>query len=453
MAISPDNSPKGGESATQGLKPMWSPLFNLGLAAFVGVIAAVVAFASTNDLRDGGTLISIPIGLIFWFVGDIFRWRGRYPMRLFLMIPIFVALVCAVSIRFVQKANQRRIAWSSMIEAGAIVKFSTVNMNGWVQYDEGIFLPAFLQMWLGEAVFADSAEVEIPMVSFAVDSPDSRRLGALDLERLPKFSLRIGDSRNNSKIDMDVFSHLVNSGRVEYPEVHLYEPSEETMKALKAIKRPFYLNLSGALSEKSMRHLATDSPVQFIILAMNESSGQTSWLNFLPSSPNCRVMALGPISASSLRTIDPEKPLCKLNFQEGLDDDAILELVKLTKAQFISMQSRGNIGSQASMDALFKSPVSMELGPVSLTPESVQLLIDNVARTKLQLFISSIDSDSFRRLAEVKCLKSVVLGFELTEQDLQSIALFPTEVDFTVRYDTNRSQLSQVEAAINNRRR
>jgi hypothetical protein len=110
MDISQDNSRKSNELTTQRLRPIWSPLFNLGLASFVGVIAAVVAFASTNDLRDGGTLVAIPIGIVVWFLGDILRWRSRYPMRLFLMVPIFVALVCTVSIRILQKANQRRMA-------------------------------------------------------------------------------------------------------------------------------------------------------------------------------------------------------------------------------------------------------------------------------------------------------------------------------------------------------
>ena len=432
---------------------MWSPLFNLGLAASVGLIAALIAFSSTNDLRDGGTLIAIPICFLVWFLGDILRWRGRYPMRLFLMVPIFVAVGCAVSIRFFQKVNQRRIAWNSVVDAGASVKFETLKMGNWVQYDEGIFLPAFLEDWFGKAAFANSAEVEIPMVAFAEGSPESRRLGALDLERLPVFTLKVSDSRNKSRIDLDVFSKWVNSKQVEYPEVWLHEPSKETVKALKVFKRPFYLRLSGVLSEESMQHLQADSPVQFVILNLNDPPGQTSWLNFLSSCPNCVVMAISPISAASLRTIDPEMPLGKLNFQNGcLEDDAILELAKLSKARFVSMVSRGIIGSQASIDAMCMSPVSMELARVSLTAESVQLLVDNLARTKLDLFISRIDSYSFLRLAEVKSLQRIHLGFELTEQDIQAIALFPEDVEILIGHNTNKSQVQEINEAIKNRK-
>ena len=339
------------------------------------------------------------------------------------------------------------------MDAGASVKFETLKMGNWVQYDEGIFLPAFLEDWFGKATFANSAEVEIPMVAFAVRSPESRRLGALDLERLPVFTLKVSDSRNKSRIDLDVFSKLVNSKQVEYPEVWLHEPSEETVKALKVFKRPFYLRLSGVLSEESMQHLQADSPVQFVILSLNDPPGETSWLNFLSSCPNCVVMAISPVSAASLRTIDPEKPLGKLSFQSGcLEDDAILELAKLSKVRYVSIVSRDIIGSQASIDAMCMSPVSMELARVSLTAESVQLLVDNLARTKLDLFISRIDSHSFLRLAEVKSLQRIHLGFELTEQDIQAITLFPADIEIMIGPNTNKSQVQQINEAIKNRK-
>ena len=71
--------------------------------------------------------------------------------------------------------------------------------------------------------------------------------------------------------------------------------SEETVKALNEFKRPFYLRLTGVLSEESMQHLQSDSPVQFVILNLNDPPGQTSWLNFLSSKPNCVVMAISPV--------------------------------------------------------------------------------------------------------------------------------------------------------------
>lgn len=454
MEASHDNSRKNNESTTQRLKPIWSPLFNLGLASFVGVIAAVVAFMSTRDLRDGGTLVAIPIGIVVWFLGDILRWRGRYPMRLFLMVPVFVALVCTVSIRFLQKANQRRMAWNSMVEAGASVKFNTVGNNGWLQYEEGIFLPAFLENWLGKAVFADSAEVAMPMVSFVDGSLDVGRLGALDFERMPKFPLEIGDaSRNNSKIDLDVFSKLVNSNQVEALTVNLYSPDEETIKALQAIRRPYYLYLSGVLTEKAMRHFPADSPVQFMILNLKDPPNQTSWLNFLPSSPNCAICVMGTVSVANLRTIDPERPLCKLAFKPAsLDNSAVQELAKFPNVEFISLRWMGDFMWQVSINALCKSHASLELGPVCLTPESVQTLIDNNARSRLHLLISSIDSISFRRLANVKCLKSIYLDFDLAEQDIQSIAFFPAEVEITLGLNRNKSKAQQIEEAIKNRK-
>ena len=454
MEAGQDNSREKNESTTQRLKPMWSPLFNLGLASFVSVIAAVVAFMSTRDLRDGGTLIAIPIGIGVWLLGDILRWRGRYPMRLFLMVPIFVALVCTVSIRILQKANQRRMAWNSVIDAGASVKFDTVGTNGWLQYEEGIFVPAFLADWLGKAVFADSAEVAMPMVSFAHGSPDVRRLTAVNVERMPKFTLEVGDaSRNSSTIDLDVFSKLVNSNQVEALTVNLYSPDEETIKALQAIRRPYYLYLSGVLTEKAMRHFPADTPVQYIRLQLSDPPDQTSWLNFLPSSPNCVVSVIGPISMANLQTIDPERPLCKLVFNPtSLDNNAVQELAKLPKVEFVSLRWMGDFMSQDSVNALCKSPVSLELGPISLTPESVQLLIDNEARKRLHLLISSIDSVSFRRLAEVKCLKGIYLNFDLTEQDILSIALLPAEVEITLSPNINHDQKQQIEEAMKNRK-
>ena len=454
MEVSQNNSRKIDGSISQRLEPMWSPLFNVGIASFVGVITAVVAFASTGDMKDGGTLVAIPIGIVAWFLGDILRWRGRYPMRLFLMVPIFVALVCTVSVRFFQIAKQRRTAWNAMIDAGASVKFEKVNMNGWLQYEEGIFVPAFLEDWVGKAVFANSAEVALPMVSFAVDSPDLRRLAAIEPKRMPKFPIEIGDgARNKSKIDLDVFSKLVNSSRVEQLTLNLYSPDEETIKALHAIRRPYHLHLSGVLTEKAMRHFPADSSVQFLVLHLQDPPDQTSWLNFLPSSPNCVVSVVGPISKASLRTIDPERPLCKLTFyRTSLDDKAVKELAKLSKVEFMSLRWLGDFMSQASIDALCKSPVSLELGPVSLTPDSVQLLIDNKARARLHLLISSIDSASFQRLAKVKCLKSIYLNFELTKQDMKSIARFPAEVEIMLDPSNNKSQSQQIEEAIKNRK-
>lgn len=454
MEVSQHNSRKNNELIPQRLKPMWSPLFNLGLASFVGVIAAVAAYTSTRDLRDGGTLVAIPIGIVVWFLGDILRWRGRYPMRLFLMVPIFVALVCTISIRILQKANQRRMAWNSMIEAGASVRFETVGTNGWLQYEEGILVPAFLEDWLGRAVFADSAAVSMPMVSFAAGSPDVRRLGALNVERMPKFALAVGDaSRNNSKIDLDVFSKLVNSSQVMDLTVQLHSPDEESVKALQAIRRPYYLYLSGVLTEKAMRHFPADSPVQIISLHLTDPPDQTSWLNFLPSSPNCIVCVLGTISVENLQTIDADRSLCKLSFNQTiLDDNGIQAIAKLSKAEFIGIRWIGYSLPQASVDALCKSPVSLELGPIGLTPESVQLLINNEARTKLHLLISSIDSTSFQRLAEVKCLKGIYLDFDLAEQDVQSIALFPAEVEITLSPNINQNQKQQIEEAMKNRK-
>ena len=107
--------------------------------------------------------------------------------------------------------------------------------------------------------------------------------------------------------------------------------------------------------------------------------------------------------------------------------------------------------SQASIEAICKSPVSMALGPVDLTPASVQWLIENEKRERLHITVSSIDSSSFRRLAEVKALKGIVLKFELTEQDIQSIASFPKDVELTIYYDTNVSQEDKIEAAIKSR--
>ena len=454
MEINQDIFQKNAEPSVCRLNPLWSPLFNLRLALFASVIAAVVALVSTNDFRDGGTLIAIPIGIVVWFLGDVVRWRGRYPLRLFLMIPIFVALVCTVSIRLLQKANQRRVAWNSMIDAGASVKFETVGTNGWLQYEEGIFVPAFLADWFGRAVFADSARVSMPIVSFAAGSPDVRRLGALSVERMPRFALEIGDSsRNNSKIDLEVFSKLVSSNQAEALTVNLYSPDEETIKALQAIRRPYYLYLSGVLSEKAMRHFPANSPVQYIRLQLNDPPDQTSWLNFLPSSPNCAVSLLGKISSANFQSIDPERPLCKLIFTPAsLDDNAVQELAKLSKAEFLSLRWMGDFMSQVSINALCNSHASLELGPVGLTPESVQLLIDNETRTRLHLLISSIDSASFQRLAEVKCLKGIYLDFDLNEQDIQSIALFPAEVEITLGVNRNKGQTPQIEEALKNRK-
>jgi len=440
------------EATTQALKPMWSPLFNLGLAAFAGVISAVTAFGSTNSLRDGSTLVAIPVGIVAWFVGDILRWRGRYPMRVFLMVPIFVALVCSVSVRFLQKPNQRRVAWNSMMDAGAIVKFDSVRMNGWVQYEEGIFLPEFLEDWVGKAVFASSAEVAISMSSFSVDSPELPRLRDLELQQSQSLALEIGDSsRNRSKTDLEVFSKFVNSNRVEVLTVKLFEPDEETILALHAIRRPYYLYLSGVLSEKSMRHFPSDRAAHFIYFDAYDPPGQTSWLNFLPSSPNCLFFVLGSISAESIRTIDQERPLCKMRFEgASLDDNAIQEIAQLSRSEFIHMG--GNSGSQDSIDAMCESPASWQTGPVSLTPTSVQSLIDNKSRTRLHLTISSIDSTSFQRLAEVKCLKSICIEFELTEQDIQSIKLFSADVELTMGYSTHQSRETEIQAAINERK-
>ena len=171
----------------QTLKPMWSPLFNLGIALVIAVIAAVIAFSLTSDLRDGGTFIAIPIGLLALFAGDILRWRGRFPMRLFLMVLIFVALLCTVTLLFVQKADQRRIAWDSLVSAGASVNFAVTKTDGWVQYEEGVFLPEFLVNWFGSGVFASSASVSLPIAAFAEDSPMVSRLRAIELNRVRRF--------------------------------------------------------------------------------------------------------------------------------------------------------------------------------------------------------------------------------------------------------------------------
>ena len=453
MVVSKNKTSTNIESTAQLLKPMWTPVYNLGLALIVSVIAAITAFALTNNLSDGSTLIAVPVGILAWFAGDILRWRGRFPMRLLLMVPIFVALSCTVSIRFVQKANQRRIAWNSMIEAGASVKFETVNLNGWVQYDEGVFLPEFLETWLGSAVFANSADVSIPVVAFAVDSPESRVLRTMDFDRTPMFDLEIVDgSRNKSKIDLDAFSNLVNSNRVENLEVTLFEPNPETIQALQVIKRPYYLRLSGVLSEKAMRHLPIDSPIQFLVLDLNDPPDRTSWLNFLTATPNCNVVSVGSVSAASFRTIDPDSSLGKFRFSPcTLDDSALQELARLSGSAFVSLQHFRNSPSQASIEALCQSPVSMDIGPLSLNPASVQLLVENETRARLHLRISSIDSVSFQRLVQVKNLKSIELGFELTEEDIQTIASFPKDIELTLGYKTNKSRLLEIEAATKSR--
>ena len=291
----------------QTLKPMWSPLFNLGIALVIAVIAAVIAFSLTGDLRDGGTLIAVPIGILVWFVGDILRWRGRFPMRLFLMVPIFIALSCTVSLRFFQKANQRRVAWESMNAAGANVNFFVSKLDGWVQFEEGLCLPEFLVGWFGSGVFANSARVSLPFSAFDEGSADLSRLRALELERLPRFRLDIGySSRNITKIDAIAFSKLVNSNRVENLSIHLYEPSEETIQALQAIQRPYLLYLSGVLSEKAMRHLPQNSPVQYLELTLNDPPDRTSWLNFLGSAPSSTVRLQGTVSAANLQTTDDD---------------------------------------------------------------------------------------------------------------------------------------------------
>ena len=125
-------------------------------------------------------------------------------------------------------------------------------------------------------------------------------------------------------------------------------------------------------------------------------------------------------------------------------------LFRSSKAEFIGIRWIGYSLPQASVDALCKSPVSLELGPISLTSVSVQLLIDNEARARLYLLISNIDSASFQRLAGVKCLKGIYLDFDLTEQDVQSIALFPAEVEITLAPNINQKQ--QIEEAIKNRK-
>lgn len=444
---------------TQSLKPMWSPLFNLGIALVVAVIGAIIAFAWTGDLRDGGTLIAVPIGIVVWFVGDIVRWRGRFPMRLFLMVPIFVALSCTVSLRFFQKANQRRIAWESMIAAGANVNFSVAKLDGWVQFEEGICLPEFMIDWFGAGVFANSAFVSLPLSAFAQGSPDISRLRALDLERLPNFRLEIVDiSRDTSKIDVEAFSKLVNSKRLLDLSIHLDEPSEETIQTLPAIKRPFVLSLSGFLSEKAMRQLPQDSPVQYFMIKLNDPPDRTSWLNFLASASNATVSLQGSVSAASLQTIDLDRPYGNLSFNQcTLNDAALLELSKLNGPELISIsfdwsQPPQPAPSQDAIEALCKSKASISIGPIDLSPTSVHLLVENEARSKLFLRIASIDSASFRRLLEVKCLKSVVIAFELAEEDIQTLSSFPKDIEIIVWYNTNRIKRSEIEAALRNRR-
>jgi len=441
----------------QTLKPMWSPLFNLGIASVVAVISAVTAFALTSDLRDGGTLVAVPIGILVWFVGDILRWRGRFPMRLFLMVPIFVAMSCTVSLRFFQKANQRRIAWDSMITAGANVNFSVYKLDGWVQFEEGLCLPEFLVGWFGAGVFANSATVSLPLTAFAEDGPDIIKLRTLDLERLPRFQLLIVESsRNRSKIDVAVFSKLVNSSRVGNLQIHLFEPSEEAIQAFRAIQRPYLLYLSGVLTEKAMRHLPQDSPVQHVVMTLNDPPDRTSWLDFLASAPSATVRLQGTVSAASLQTIDPDRSLGVLSFYQcTLDDSAILELAKLNGPELISFdwsQPPQPAPSQDAIEALCKSPVSINIGPIDLSPTSVQLLVKNEARSKLFLRITSIDSASFKRLLEVKSLKSLVLSFELTDEDIKTLSLFPKDIELTVWYHTNKSKLPEIDAAITNRR-
>lgn len=452
MPARESSSTKSSESTTRTLQPMWSPLFNLGLAASVGLIAALIAFSSTNDLRDGGTLIAIPICFLVWFMGDILRWRGRYPMRLFLMVPIFVAVGCAVSIRFFQKANQRRIAWNSIIEAGASVNFETLKIGNWVQYDEGIFLPGFLEEWFGKAMLANSAQVSIPMVSFAIDSPEVRRLRSLDLGRIPKFYLDLSDrSRSNLPIDLEVFSQIVNSNQVELLEVNLNAPTEEAIKSLKAIKRPYYLRFSGVLTEKAMRHFPAEGPVQFIVLSLSDPPNQTSWLNFLPSSSSCDIVMNGNVTPANLQTMDVDRPFNKLRFEwNSLSDSAILELVRLNKTEFIQLQ--GVFWSQPAIDAIFKSPASLDIGLMNLTADNVQTLMENKVRTRLDLSLLGIESGCFQRLASVKSLKKIHIGFELSEQDIQSIALFPADIEMTWSNGNNKSQAHQIDEAIKNRK-
>ncbi len=79
------------------------------------------------------------------------------------------------------------------------------------------------------------------------------------------------------------------------------------------------------------------------------------------------------------------------------------------------------------------------------------MLIDNKARSRLSLSISSVDSASFRRLAEVKSLKNIYLNFDLTELDIQSLALFPAEVEVTPPANDNPIQLQKIEEALRSR--
>ncbi len=438
---------------------MWSPLFNLGIALVVAVVGAIIAFVWTGDLRDGGTLIAVPTGIVVWFVGDIVRWRGRFPMRLFLMVPIFVALSCTVSLRFFQKANQRRIAWESMIAAGANVNFSVAKLDGWVQFEEGLCLPEFMIDWFGAGVFANSAIVSLPLTAFAQDSPDLSRVRALDLGRLPSFRLEIVDSsRNTSKIDVEAFSKLVNSNRLVDLSIHLFEPSEETIQALPVVKRPFMLHLSGVLSEKAMRHLPQDSPVQYFMIKLNNPPDRASWLNFLASASNPSVYLQGSVSAASLQTIDPDRLFGKLSFNQcTLNDAALLELSKLNGPELISIsfdwsQPPQPAPSQDAIEALCKAQASINIGPIDLSPTSVQLLVENEARSKLFLRIATIDSASFKRLIQVKSLKSVEIAFELTDEDIQTLSSFPKDVELIVWYNTNRTKRPEIDAAIRNRR-
>ena len=437
----------------QTLKPMWSPLFNLGIALVIAVIAAVIAFSLTSDLRDSGTFIAIPIGLLALFAGDILRWRGRFPMRLFLMVLIFVALLCTVTLLFVQKADQRRIAWDSMVSAGASVNFAVTKTDGWVQYEEGVFLPVFLVNWFGSGVFASSASVSLPIAAFAEDSPMVSRLRALELNRVRRFVLEIVDgSRNSSKIDLATFSKLVNSSRVCNLTIHLFEPSEETIHALRAIQRPYMLELSGVLSEKVMRNLPQNNHMQYLLLTLNDPPDRTSWLNFISFAPNCTTQFQGTVSAANLRTIDPDRSLGNLSLYVcTLDDSAFQELANLNGTAHISLLWM-QPPSQAAIEALCKSPVSVELGPVDLGPTSVQLLVENEKKANLYLHISSIDSATFQRLRQVKCLKSMTLFFELTDDDIQTLSSFPKEIELTVWKDINKSKLPAIDAAIRNRK-
>ena len=375
-------------------------------------------------------------------------------MRLFLMVPIFVALSCTVSLRFFQKANQRRVAWESMNAAGANVNFFVSKLDGWVQFEEGLCLPEFLVGWFGSGVFANSARVSLPLNSFDEGSADLSKLRVVELDRFPRFRLEIVDgSRDSVKINVMAFSKLVNSNRVEDLCIRLHDPSEDTIQALQAIQRPYLLYLSGVLSEKAMRHLPPDSPVQYFMITLNDPPDRTSWLNFLASAPGASVSLQGKVSAANLQTIDPDRSLGRVSFRQcTLDDSAFQELAKLNCEEPISLAWLQTTPSQASIEALCKSPLSIELGPVELTPTSVQLLVENEKRTTLFLRIASIDSASFKRLLQVKSLKSVVLAFELTDEDIQTLSSFPKEIELTVWNDLNKRQLSAIEAAISNRK-